>query len=67
MLLASLHAQLLHPVGLSDLERFRRRAEQRRAEAEMTVQSQLREELLQTAVAYERMALRAERLLGPMQ
>ncbi len=50
-------------IGEVDIERFRYRAQHCRAEAEMTTQPKLRHDLLETVVAYERMAIRAQRLL----
>jgi hypothetical protein len=47
-----------------DLERWRRRALECRAIAELTSDDGLRHERLETALAYERMAARAERLFG---
>jgi hypothetical protein len=47
-----------------DISRFRRRAEKCRVEAEVMFDEKQKQEKLRTALAYERMAERAERLLG---
>ena len=47
-----------------DIEHLRRRAELCRAEAELTPEPGRRQERLETALAYERMAERAERHRG---
>ena len=47
-----------------DIEHLRRRAELCRAEAELTREPGRRQERLETALAYERMAERAERHRG---
>jgi hypothetical protein len=52
------------PITREDIDRFRRRAQQCRAVAELTLDQRLQQERLETALAYERMAERAERLLG---
>ncbi len=56
------------PVIGPDIERFRRRAEVCRAEAELTWEPGRepgrRQERLETALAYERMAERAKRHFG---
>jgi hypothetical protein len=46
------------------IERFRARARELRAQAELTMQPTRRQELSETALAYERMAARGERFLG---
>jgi hypothetical protein len=48
----------------ADIENFRRRAQVCRAEAELTGEPGRRQERLDTALAYERMAERAKRHLG---
>jgi len=52
------------PVIGPDIERFRRRAEVCRAAAELTWEPGRRQERLETALAYERMAERAKRHFG---
>src|SRR5260370_42043932 len=47
-------------VTIADIEKFRRRAEVCRAEAEMVWEPGRRQERLNTALAYERMAERAK-------
>jgi hypothetical protein len=55
--------QTENPVILAeDVNRFRRRAEKCRLEAEVMFNERERQEKLRTALAYERMAERAERL-----
>jgi hypothetical protein len=51
-------------VTIADIEKFRRRAEVCRAEAEMVWEPGRRQERLDTALAYERMAERAKRIIG---
>jgi hypothetical protein len=51
-------------VTQQDIERFRRRAQECLAEAELTSQPSVRQQRAETALAYERMAARAERLLA---
>ena len=51
-------------ITAQDVDRFRQRAEQCRAEAESIIQSALRDEHLATARAYDRMADRAERFVS---
>ncbi len=48
----------------ADIEKFHRRAEVCRAEAEMVWEPGRRQERLDTALAYERMAERAKRIIG---
>ncbi len=52
------------PVTVYDIEHFRCRAQVCRAEAELTREPGRRQERLDTALAYERMAERAKRHLG---
>jgi hypothetical protein len=52
------------PVTVYDIEHFRCRAQVCRAEAELTREPGRRQERLETARAYERMAERAKRRLG---
>jgi len=52
------------PITGEDIDCFRIRAQQCRAVAELTSDQRLQQEQLETALAYERMAERAERLLG---
>jgi hypothetical protein len=47
-----------------DISRFRRRADQRRIAAEVMFDESLKQQRLETALAYERMAECGERLLG---
>jgi hypothetical protein len=56
-------SQVSPPVTKDDIERFRIRARQIRAQAELTTLPAVRQELSETALAYERMAARGERLL----
>jgi hypothetical protein len=51
-------------VTAADIEKFHRRAEVCRAEAEMTWEPGRQQERLDTALAYERMAERAKRHIG---
>jgi hypothetical protein len=52
------------PIDQQGIDRFRARAHELRAEAELTTLPTVRQELLETALAYERMAERGERWLG---
>jgi hypothetical protein len=52
------------PITPEDIDRFRSRAQKCRAAAELEWEPKRREERLETALAYERMVERAERLLG---
>ena len=52
------------PVTVYDIEHFRCRAQVCRAEAELTREPGRRQERLETARAYERMAERGKRRLG---
>jgi uncharacterized protein YodC (DUF2158 family) len=52
------------PITREDIDRFRRGAQRCRAVAELKFDQGLQQEQLETALAYERMAERAERLLG---
>ena len=47
-----------------DISRFRRRADQRRIAAEVMFDESLKQQRLETALAYERMPECGERLLG---
>jgi hypothetical protein len=51
-------------ITAADIERFHGRAQVCRAEAELTWEPARRQERLETALAYERMAERAKRHLG---
>jgi hypothetical protein len=52
------------PVTQHDIERFRARARQLRAQAELTTRPELQQQLTETALAYERMAERGKRFLS---
>ena len=52
------------PITKNDIERFRARAREIRAQAELTTRPDLRQQLTETALAYERMAERGERFLA---
>ena len=61
----SLMSQLSNPpITQNGIERFRARARQLRAQAELTTWSELQQQLTETALAYERMAERGERFLS---
>jgi hypothetical protein len=51
-------------ITAADIEKFRRRAEVCRAEADMALEPGKRQERLETALAYERWAERGKRYLG---
>jgi hypothetical protein len=51
------------PITQNSIERFRARAREIRAQAELTMRPELRQQLTETALAYERMADRGERFL----
>ena len=51
-------------ITVADIEKFLRRAEVCRAEADMTWEPGKRQERLETALAYERRAERGKRHLG---
>jgi hypothetical protein len=52
------------PITREDIERFRRGAQRCRTAAELEWEPRRQQDQLNTALAYERMATRAERLLG---
>jgi hypothetical protein len=51
------------PITKQSIERFRVRARELRAEAELTTQPTVRQQVSETALAYERMAERGQRFL----
>jgi ribosomal protein L17 len=52
------------PITQDGIERFRARARELRTQAELTIQPTRRQELSETALAYERMAERGEQFLA---